>query len=92
MAMSIACTAVPPEEEDVPEKGVTAGYSCNAAPVQNLVGRTATAELGAEAVRRSGARTMRWIRPGDIVTMEYRTDRLNIHLDAQNRVARLICG
>ncbi|MDP8993876.1 MAG: I78 family peptidase inhibitor, partial [Pseudomonadota bacterium] len=73
----MGCTTMAPEE-DVPVHGDT-GYRCDAARVADLVGRPATAELGAEALRRSGARSLRWIRPGDVVTMEYRPDRLNIH-------------
>jgi Peptidase inhibitor I78 family len=67
-------------------------FTCNAAAVQGMVGQTATQTLGAEAVRTSGARTMRWIRPGEAVTMDYRTDRLNVHLDAQNRITQVSCG
>ena len=76
-------------EPDVPEHGAGA---CDASRVQNLVGREASTELGTEAARRSGARALRWIRPGDMVTQDYRTDRLNIELDERNRVSRLRCG
>jgi hypothetical protein len=89
--MIAACTPVPPAEPDPPVHG-GAGKPCNAAAAQSLAGRTATAELGAEALRLSGARTLRWIRPGDMVTMDYREDRLNVELDAQNRVKALRCG
>lgn len=65
---------------------------CDASGLQSLVGRTATVELGAEAMRRSGARSLRWIQPGDAVTMDYRFDRLNVHLDDRNRVERFTCG
>ena len=89
-----ACTSVPPqavEEENVPVYGET-GYTCAEARAQTLVGRPASAELGAEALRLTGSRSLRWIRPGDAVTMDYREDRLNIHLGPQNRVTRLACG
>jgi len=86
LPLTMACAAVPAE----PEPG--SGNRCDAAPLGNLVGRAATQELGAEALRRSGARTLRWIRPGDIVTMEYREDRLNIRLDSRNNVAGFTCG
>ena len=88
--MTMACAAVPPEEA-VPEVGGS-GYTCNAEGLGDLIGREATSALGAEAVRRSGSRTMRWIRPGDVVTMDYREDRLNIHLDERGRVQRFACG
>jgi len=34
----------------------------------------------------------RIIRPGDLVTQDYRPQRLNIHLDATGAVTRLSCG
>ena len=75
-------------EEMVPE-GMAA---CDAGAAQALVGQPATAALGARALELTGARALRWIRPGDVVTMDYRTDRLNIVLDASGRVSGLKCG
>lgn len=77
----------PPQSTPPPGDG-----ACNAAPAQGLVGRPAGAGLAEEARRLSGARVWRWLRPGQIVTMEYRADRLNLHLDAQDKVARIVCG
>ena len=65
---------------------------CDADRAQSLVGQPATAALGAEALARTGARTIRWIQPGQAVTMDYRTDRLNIKLDGNNRVTAITCG
>ncbi|HEY0327204.1 MAG TPA: I78 family peptidase inhibitor [Allosphingosinicella sp.] len=67
-------------------------YTCTTTNLGGLVGQQATQQLGTEALRASNARTIRWIRPGDAVTMDYRSDRLNIRLDAQNRVASFDCG
>ena len=91
MLMAIGCAPAAPlgESEAIPATG---GGRCNAAPVQQLVGRPFTAQLGEEARNRSGAVRIRSIRPGDAVTMDYREDRLNIHLDAQGRIVRLACG
>ena len=90
LLMNMACAAVPPEDE--PREVGASGYRCDASGLADLVGRAATSELGGDALRRSGARTLRWIRPGDVVTMDYREDRLNVHLDGQNRVERFNCG
>ncbi len=89
-----ACAPVPPAEpveEPVPVHGQT-GYICDAAKAGGLIGRPASSALGSEALRLSGARTLRWIRPGDAVTMDYREDRLNIHLDGRSQVMRISCG
>ena len=66
--------------------------SCSAESLADLIGEPATAELGQQAQQRSGARSLRWIRPEDAVTMDYRHDRLNVHLDGQQRVERFACG
>ena len=92
--MTMSCAAVPPEtnqEAEVPVHG-SSGRVCNAAKAQALVGRPASSEIGAEALRLSGAGLLRWLRPGDIVTMEYREDRLNVEIDANNRVRAIRCG
>ena len=68
------------------------GAVCKADGLADLVGRPGTAELGAQALNRAGARTLRWIQPGTAVTMDYRQDRLDIHLDAHNVVTRVNCG
>ena len=78
----IGCATAPPEPSG----------QCDAGRLSGLVGRPATAALGAEAQRLSGAARLRWIRPGDMVTMDFSPHRLNIHLDAQNRVERFACG
>jgi hypothetical protein len=93
LLLAAACTTTP---EDGPpaltHDDPDGEYTCNAEGLQDLVGRPATAELGADAQRRSHSRTVRWIRPGDAVTMDFREDRLNINLDAQGRVERFNCG
>ena len=89
LMMSAGCAAAPPAEDGAIPKG---GGSCDAAPAQKLVGKARSAAVGDEARRLSGAAALRWIPEGTMVTMEYREDRLNIHLNAQNRIARINCG
>jgi hypothetical protein len=92
MMMTTACMTPAQTDEAVPEHGSSPGFRCEAGKGQGLVGQAATAQLGARALELTGARTLRWIRPGDIVTMDYRTDRLNIDLDGGDRVAAIRCG
>jgi hypothetical protein len=87
--MLMACTAVPPAEEPVPpDHG--AGV-CNAAPVQNLVGRQRSDAVGAEALRRSGAKALRWIGPDTAYTQDLRSDRINLETDGRGRIVRIRC-
>lgn len=39
-----------------------------------------------------GVASIRVIRPGDNVTMDYRTDRLNVELNENGNVTRIYCG
>ena len=80
--------AAPPESTPPPPE---AG-ACNAAPSQGLIGRQSSPALAGEARRLSGARVWRWLRPGQIVTMEYRADWLNIRVDGQGKVLAITCG
>jgi hypothetical protein len=90
LALNAAC-ATSPVEEKVPVHGDTGG-SCNERAAQSLIGRSADGALAVEAQRLTGAPRIRWIRPGDMVTMEYSPNRLNIYLDEQHKVKRMSCG
>jgi hypothetical protein len=60
---------------------------CEAEMWQHLIGRT-VAEVEAEDLP-EGARVIEW---GAITTQEYLPARMNVHLDQQGRVYRVICG
>ena len=66
--------------------------TCDATNAQSLVGQSASSNIAAQAQRLTGATVVRWLLPGQIVTMEYRADRLSIVLDANNRVQAIRCG
>ena len=88
LLMTAACAAAP-APEPVPVHG--SGRTCNDRGLQDMVGRPANSQLAAEAQRRSGAGTVRWLQPGQMVTMEFREDRLNISVE-NGRAVRLRCG
>ncbi|MCM2251256.1 MAG: I78 family peptidase inhibitor [Ramlibacter sp.] len=69
-----------------------AGGACNADRARFAAGQLLTADLEREARLRSGAATVRVIRPGQMVTLEYNEQRLNIEVDAAGRVTRVRCG
>lgn len=74
-----------------PQEGIPSG-ECDASRAQGLVGRQASPELEREAMQRTAARLVRWIRPGQAVTMDYNPRRLNIKLDANDRAESFDCG
>lgn len=82
----VACGPLPALPS--PETGVR----CNADRAQPLLGRKATPGLVERAKQRSGAHAVRVIRPGDAVTMDFRSDRLNVELDDAGKVTAIRCG
>ena len=80
LALASGCRATP----------ATAG--CDAGAVAFAIGRTYDEALAKAAVRASGARVVRSIRPKEVVTMEFQADRLTVSLDDRDRIVRLSCG
>lgn len=72
--------------------GTISSGTCDASRVQNFVGALGTADLGQVILPRSRARTLRWLAPGTMATMDYRRDRLNVRVDARNFVMGVDCG
>jgi len=68
------------------------GMVCRPDLLKVLVGRPGSAVLASQALDLSGARTVRWLRPGDMATMDYRLDRVTIKLTRGNIVKSLACG
>ena len=65
---------------------------CRGEQLGRFTGRPAGGALGAEIMRVSGARQLQWIGPDEMVTMEFRADRVRVSLDANNRVKLARCG
>ena len=65
---------------------------CRAEAAQRFIGQQADRAAVQAAVAASGAKTVRVIEPGMMVTMDYRGDRLNIRVDANGRIVEIACG
>lgn len=84
-----ACATMGPP----PEMG-TAGATdmCNAEAVRWAIGREPTQDVVERARVESGSNAVRVIRPGDVVTMDYRGDRLNLDVNDRNAIVGARCG
>jgi hypothetical protein len=95
--MLMACNTVPPEgngqaPDQSPDPVPVAGEgACDAAAARGLIGRQRSDAVGAEAMRLSGARTLRWLEPDAMYTQDFREDRLNIDVDSSGRITRFRC-
>lgn len=69
------------------------GHSrCEAKAAEFTIGKQASPQLLDEARKRAGAQNARFLQPDDMVTLEYRSDRLNLNTDAGHIVTRVNCG
>ena len=82
------CATTAPTDDVAAEPTET----CRRDSLASFVGQPATQALGARMLSETGARKLRWVAKGMMVTMDYRGDRLTVYLDAANRVERANCG
>ncbi|KCB51475.1 I78 family peptidase inhibitor [Bordetella hinzii] len=68
------------------------GKSCDAQPAQNLVGQAFSDSVGADVRSRSGSDSVRVLKPGQVMTLEYNPARVNIIIDGQGRISAIRCG
>ncbi len=90
-ALLLAGCATTPVEPISAQPGEISG-TCRRDSLASFVGQPADEALGARMLRESGARELRWVAKGMMVTMDYSADRLTVYLDAANRVERASCG
>ncbi len=82
-----ACATAPADPVVVKPSG-----TCRNEALPAFVGQPATPALGTQMLAASGARKLRWVARGMLVTMDYRDDRLTVHLDGANNVESARCG
>lgn len=80
------CTPVEMRGEHGPAR------ECRNEPLKRFVGRPGDAGAIEGARRASGARTVRILRAGESMTMDFRADRLTIVVDEHRIIARASCG
>lgn len=85
-----ACTVATSDQTAVGLPPVPA--NCNSEALAQFVGQQSSQTLGEQMLRASGARTLRWVPKGGVVTMDFNPQRLTIQLDGASRVETANCG
>jgi len=80
----LGCSAVEPELPTLPEPDAD---TCNVRQYAGLIGQDVTA---LERVLILGQ--VRVIRPGTVVTQDFRPERMNFHITADDHIQRIACG
>jgi hypothetical protein len=72
--------------------GVTPGHKCETAGTDQFIGRVGDSSTGAAIKRASHAAVLRWAPPGVMLTMDYREDRVTVHLGPDRKITEIKCG
>lgn len=79
-------------DRDRPGRPGPGPRECKADRAQSMIGRPAD-DRAIQSIRRmSHARTVRVVKPGQPVTMDFRPDRLTVEVDGRNRIVSARCG
>jgi len=88
-----ACVAAPPPMAVDPTPPMPPMQDrCNAELAKSAIGKAATAQVVEQARIDARADIARVLRPGQVVTMEFREGRLNVDVNERNAVTGLRCG
>ncbi|MEO6155161.1 MAG: I78 family peptidase inhibitor [Thermomonas sp.] len=85
IALSLAACVTGPEPPSI-------AIGCDADAAHAYAGQAATADVVEAARKAAGAEIVRTLKPGQVVTMEFRDGRLNLHVDSANAIVRATCG
>ena len=86
------CSTDKPSDSSATPAAEAGQSGCNAAAAGFAMGQKATPELVEQARAKAGARNVRLLKPDDMVTLEYRSDRLNLNADDNAVITRINCG
>ena len=85
-----ACASQSPAQAGDPAPG--AGAGCDASAAQGTVGQAATPDTIERVRVDSHSRVVRVIHPGEVITMDFSTERVDIRVDGNNVILAVTCG
>lgn len=93
VSLLAGCSSTSTESATDPVTTTDTGHSrCEAKAAEFTIGKKASPELLEQARVRAGAQNARILKPNDMVTLEYRSDRLNLNTDNNLVITRINCG
>lgn len=76
----------------MPVHGETPGHVCETSHTNRFIGKLRTSMTGAAIKRASRAAVLRWAPPGTMLTMDFRSDRVNVYVDGRGKIFKINCG
>ena len=75
-----------------PIHGETPGHTCQTSGTARFIGKIGTKMMGAAIKSVSRAAVLRWAPPGIMLTMDFRSDRVNVYVDERKKIIKINCG
>lgn len=72
--------------------GETPGHTCQTEGTSRFIGQAGNSDTGAAILKVSHAAVLRWAPPGYMLTMDYRADRVTVHLGSDYTITEIKCG
>lgn len=91
LPFTAGCAAMGKQGPATPPPAMSEG-PCRNEGLDRFVGRTANVDIGAELLKASHARTLRWGAPGMAMTMDFRPDRVTVSYDEKMAIISVRCG
>lgn len=79
-------------EGGVPPGAVVLSGTCNAQAGSYAVGKPASLAMQSELITKTLAKTLRVVRPGEAVTRDFSSQRLNLDVDGAGTITAVRCG
>ena len=87
-----ACASQPDSAADAADAAPPMAAQCDADAAKDYIGQPASDENVEAARVAAGAQSVRSLKPGDAMTMDFRGDRANVMQDADGNIERITCG
>ena len=75
-----------------PHRSAVESFECRNTGLAQFAGQAPTPEVARRILTASGAKVLRWVPHGTVITMEYSSERVTVYLDPQSRIERATCG
>jgi hypothetical protein len=72
--------------------GETPGHTCQDVGTDQFIGQIESSATGSAIQTVTHAAVLRWARPGMMLTMDFRADRVTVWLDTNHKITRIRCG
>ncbi|MBX9409216.1 hypothetical protein K5E40_26500 [Pseudomonas baetica] len=92
VALLAGCSTTSSESAKESVETATGHSRCEATAAEFAIGKKASPELLEQARAKAGAQNARFLKPNDMITLEYRSDRLNLNTDSNLVITRVNCG